>query len=242
MLSEYEKRSIEKSIATLKSRLTTHFGASITGQFQFGSSTRGTILPRALDAYSDIDYMVVFKEVGYTPQTYLHRLRKFVEKYYSTSEISQSSPTIVLNLNHIRFELVPALPCVWRTGQYKIPNGPNQWQDTTPNDFNSQLTAKNNAERSLIKPTIRLAKIWNAKAGYVYNSYAFEKFIVGLGFLGCSNQTDYLFNVFDRLSLPSQQASAQKVQRAKDIIKQVRTFEKKLMPISAETEVKKLIP
>jgi len=242
VLSDIEKASIAKSIATLQSRLTSYFGSAITAQFQFGSSTRGTILPRAMDAHSDIDYMVVFKEGGYTPQTYLDRLRKFVEKYYSTSEISQSNPTIVLNLNHIRFELVPALASSWVSGQYQIPKGPSQWQDTNPNDFNGKLTARNNAEKSLIKPTIRLAKYWNAKAGYVYDSYAFEKWIVDLSFWGCSNQTDYLFKVFESLSLPSQQSHAQKVQRAKDIITQVRRYERDGMPAAAEAEIKKLIP
>lgn len=242
VLSDIEKGSIEKSIATLKSRLTAYFGTNITAHFQFGSSTRGTILPRAMDAHSDIDYMVVFKEGGYTPQTYLDRLRKFVEKYYSTSEISQSNPTIVLNLNHIRFELVPALASTWISGQYQIPKGPSQWQDTNPNDFNSKLTSKNNSEKSLIKPTIRLAKYWNAKAGFVFDSYGFEKWIVDLSFWGCSNQTDYLFKVFESLNLPSQQGHAQKVQRAKDIIKQVRSYEQNGMAVSAETEVKKLIP
>ncbi|TRU02987.1 MAG: nucleotidyltransferase [Microcystis sp. Msp_OC_L_20101000_S702] len=242
VLSDTEKASIAKSITTLQSRLNSYFGSNITAQFQFGSSTRGTILPRAMDAHSDIDYMVVFSQGGYTPQTYLDRLRKFVEKYYATSEISQSNPTIVLNLNHIRFELVPALASAWIPGQYQIPNGPSQWQDTNPNDFNGKLTAKNNAHKSLIKPTIRLAKYWNAKAGYVYDSYGFEKWIVDLSFWGCSNQTEYLFHVFDKLGLPSQQGHAQKVQRAKSIIDQVRTYERDNMPANAEAEVKKLIP
>jgi len=43
------------------------------------------------------------------PQTYLDRLRELAEVKYSTSEISQSNPTIVLALNHIKFELVPAV-------------------------------------------------------------------------------------------------------------------------------------
>lgn len=242
VLSDIEKASIVRSISTLQSRLTSYFGSAITAQFQFGSSTRGTILPRAMDAHSDIDYMVVFKEGGYTPQTYLDRLRRFVEKYYATSEIFQSNPTIVLNLNHIRFELVPALSIAGIGGQYQIPKGPSQWQDTNPNDFNSKLTSKNNSEKSLIKPTIRLAKYWNAKAGFVYDSYGFERWIVDLSFWGCSNQTDYLFRVFESLNLPSQQGHSQKVQRAKDIIKQVRAHEQNGMPSSAETEVKKLIP
>jgi tRNA nucleotidyltransferase (CCA-adding enzyme) len=113
VLSTAEQTSINTSISTLQTRLNSYFGTDLTNHFRFGSSTRGTILPRKMDADSDIDYMIVFKEGGFTPQTYLNRLRKFVDTYYSTSEVKQSSPTITLELNHIKFDLVPALSNVW---------------------------------------------------------------------------------------------------------------------------------
>lgn len=78
--------------------------------------------------------MVVFEKGGYNPQTYLDRLKRFVEQRYGSSEIYQSSPTIVLELNHIKFDLVPALHQYGTT--YNIPNGPSAWQSTNPNDFN----------------------------------------------------------------------------------------------------------
>src|SRR5260370_9100413 len=50
---------------------------AIAQHFRFGSSTRGTILPRSMDEQSDIDYMVVFSDGSATPQTYLNRLKSF---------------------------------------------------------------------------------------------------------------------------------------------------------------------
>ncbi len=242
VLSSDETSSIGTSIATLQSRLESHFGTDLTEHFKFGSQPRGTILPRAMDEHSDVDYMIVFKEGGFKPQTYLDRLRRFVDKYYSSSSIKQSSPTIVLELNHIKFDLVPALKGYW-TGAYQIPNGTSAWRDTNPNDFNTALTTKNNAELYMIKPTIRLAKYWNAKNNYVYDSFGFEKWIVEQSYYSINNQRDYLFRVFDNLILPTDtQWNKDRVQRAKDIIKQVRSYEQGDMPISAETEVKKLIP
>lgn len=242
VLSSDENSSITTSIATLQSRLNTHFGTDLSEHFKFGSQTRGTILPRAMDEHSDIDYMIVFKDGGYTPQTYLDRLKRFVEKYYSTSSIKQTSPTITLELNHIKFDLVPALKGYW-TGIYQIPNGTSAWRDSNPNDFNATLTTKNNAELYKIKPTIRLAKFWNAKAGYVYESFGFEKWIVDQSYYSINNQRDYLFRVFEAISLPTDaQWRKDKVQRAKDIVAQVRSYEQGGMPISAENEVKKLIP
>ena len=60
VLSESEKTSISRSMTTLSSRLDAYFGNNITSHFQFGSNTRGTILPRKADNNSDIDYMIVF--------------------------------------------------------------------------------------------------------------------------------------------------------------------------------------
>ncbi len=100
-----EKDSISTSISTLKLRLSSHFGTDINNQFRFGSSERETILPRKADENSDIDYMIVFNTSSGTfkPQTYLDRIRRFAEKYYSSSEIRQSNPTVVLELDHLFF-------------------------------------------------------------------------------------------------------------------------------------------
>ena len=242
VLSTSEKTSVATSITTLQSRLASHFNAGqLSNHFTFGSYTRETILPRAMDAHSDIDYMIVFAEGGYQPQTYLDRLRKFVEAKYSTSELYQSSPTIVLELNHIKFELVPALAQLY--GGYNIPSGPAAWQFTNPNDFNSSLTVKNQANGYQIKPVIRLLKAWNAKSGYVFNSYLLEKWVVDLTFWSCTSLKDYLFFSFDQMSVStSTQWQKNAIERAKANVAQIRKYEADSMPASAESEVKKLIP
>ena len=242
LLDTDEKESIKKSIATLKTRLNTHFGDKLKDQFQFGSSTRGTILPRSMDEHSDIDYMIVFNDDDSVPQTYLDRLKRFAETYYGKSEIYQSSPTIVLELNHIKFDLVPA-KTVWYGG-YKIPDGAGGWADTDPNDFNTKLEDKNKGNSSLIKPTIRLAKFWNAENNYLYISFSFEKWIVEQWFWNYSNQKDYLFTVIENLSIANEttQWRKDKISRAKTIVAEVKRLEKEGMPASAEIEVKKLIP
>lgn len=242
VLSSTEDTSINTSITTIKSRLSSYFSTGVSEQFRFGSSTRGTILPRSMDENSDIDYMVVFSDSGYTPQTYLDRLKRFADVYYSSSDIKQSSPSIILQLNHIKFDLVPALKQAY--SGYRIPNGPNNWQDTNPNDFNASLTAKNNAEAYKIKPAIRLIKFWNAQAGDIFDSYSLEKYAVGLTFYGVSNLRDYLFTIVDSLNLSYEQAQwrKDKLARAKEIVANVRKYERDEMPVTAEAEVKKLIP
>ena len=69
VLSATEQSSISTSISTLQTRIGQHFANSVFKQhFRFGSSTRGTILPRSMDERSDIDYMIVFSENNATPQ------------------------------------------------------------------------------------------------------------------------------------------------------------------------------
>lgn len=241
VLSSAEQSSITTSISTLQNRIGLHFASgAIKQHFRFGSSTRGTILPRSMDEHSDIDYMIVFSENNATPQTYLNRLKVFVEKYYSSSEIRQSSPTIVLELNHIRFDLVPAT-ITW-AGELQIPNGSGGWMTTNPNDFNSTLEAKNKEHKSLIKPTIRLFKYWNATAGFPFQSFEMEKWVCGLSFFWLTNQKDYLFAVIDNLntSMSYSQWVNDEITRAKNIVAKVKQYEKDEMPASAETEIKKL--
>jgi hypothetical protein len=241
VLSPTEQSSITTSVTTLQSRMALHFDSDVIKQhFRFGSSTRGTILPRSMDEHSDIDYMVVFSDNNATPQTYLNRLKTFVEKRYGSSEIYQSSPTIVLELNHIKFDLVPATT-TWLS-ELQIPNGSGGWMTTNPNDFNATLDAKNKEHKSLIKPTIRLFKYWNATSGFPFESFLMEKWVCGLSFWWLTNQKDYFFAVIDNLSTSSSysQRVNNEITRAKDIVASVRQYEKNEMPVRAENEIKKL--
>lgn len=249
VLSSSEKSSIDTSISTLKTRLNDWFGPDIEEQIKFGSSTRGTILPRKTDRRSDIDYMIVFdNENDYKPQTFIDRLKKFAENYYSTSEIHQSHPTVVLMLNHIKFDLVPAYKeeKIFIADTLYIPAPKSDftdWISTDPNGFNQELIDKNNANSNLIKPMIRLVKYWNALNNYVYDSFELEQDLVGNSYWACYNLKDYFFDAIDSLSSWNfPQYKAEKVQRAKDIIEKVKEYEDDDKTVSAETEVKKLIP
>ena len=241
VLSATEQSLISTSITTLQYRMALHFDSGAIAQhFRFGSSTRGTILPRSMDEQSDIDYIVVFSDDSATPQTYLNRLRAFVEKRYGSSEIYQSSPTIVLELNHIKFDLVPATK-TWM-GELQIPNGNGGWMTTNPNDFNATLEAKNKGHKSLIKPTIRLSKYWNATAGFPFQTFELEKWICSLNFLFLTNQKDYFLAVFDNLSTSTSYSQwvNNEITRAKNIVINVRQYEKDEMPVTAENEIMKL--
>ena len=69
LLSAMEHQSIERSVSNIREKLIQHFGDGIADQLRFGSTTRGTNLPRLLDEYSDVDYMIVFADNDKAPQT-----------------------------------------------------------------------------------------------------------------------------------------------------------------------------
>jgi len=241
VLSTTEQSSITTSISTLQTRIGLHFASGVVKQhFRFGSSMRGTILPRSMDEHSDIDYMIVFSENNVTPQTYLNRLKAFVEKYYNSSDIRQSSPTIVLELNHIKFDLVPAT-MTWLS-ELQIPNGSGGWMCTNPNDFNATLDAKNKEHQSLIKPTIRLFKYWNATSGFPFQSFEMEKWVCGLSFWFQANQKDYFLAVIESLNTSSSypQWVNNEITRAKTIVANVKRYEQDGMSVTAENEIKRL--
>lgn len=241
-----EKDSITTSISTLKLRLSSYSGTDINEQFRYGSSVRETILPRKVDEKSDIDYMIVFNTSSGTfkPQTYLDRIRRFAEKYYASSEIHQSSPTVVLELDHIKFDLVPA---IYQYSQYQIPSPASSWSDwitTDPNGFSQRLTTANTSYNYQIKPLVRLVKYWNSLNGHNFASFDLENYIVGLSFWGNSLLKEFFYTFWDSFSCSynTPQYIKDKVQRAKERVSSIRQNERQGYEATAENELQKFLP
>jgi hypothetical protein len=244
-----ERTSINTSLSCLQNRLSAYFGTDISQQFVFGSYSRGTILPRIMDQHSDVDYMIVFKDGSLRPQSYLDKLRRFVEAKYARSEIEQSHPTIRLSLNHIHFELVPAVNSIFYGLQ--IPSkssGEQLWMGTDPTGFNQKLTEKNQANGNIIKPLVRCVKFWNASNNFIYESYDLEQKIVDFqfsryGLLSSPDLEKYFLEFMNALSLPwlCAEWKSQKLQRTKNILTNIMQC-KSYNPSQAEVELKKLLP
>lgn len=241
-ISDWERTAIDTSINNLSSKLDNHF-ENLNSKFVFGSYDRRTILRRSKDENSDVDYMVVFNDgADYKPQTLMTRLKTFAESNYLKNEIYQSSPTIVLVLGHIKFELAPAYQS-W--GQLYIPassSSYNDWISTNPNGMKSDLDSKQRDNNYLIKDTIQILKYWNVKNGKVYSSYELERFVIDKWFFFCNNLKDYFFAAVDGLStlgLPDYKKL--KVEYLKQIINNTKNYEANNFPALAEVEIKKVI-
>jgi len=255
LVRDLEEVNIRRSLESLRTKIDLHFAGTVLAgkplkkHFTFGSYTRGTMLPRSMDDLSDIDYMIVFTDSDAKPQAYLDRLRRFVEARYPRSDIAQSTPTIVLSLNHIKFELVPAIEGLW--GGLKIPlrsSGYQTWQDTEPNAFNERLTEKNKNNGNLIKPLARTLKYWNALNKYPFESYQLEQDVVSHTPLGV-----ILFggNLWDRFSSFIQDLSASwgdptykrdAITRAQALVSEITTHESRGEEIQAQRKLERLLP
>jgi len=244
-----KKKNIQRSIGSITTKLDDYFEDSLRDHFLFGSYSRNTILPRIMDPYSDVDYMVVFENDGLRPQAYLERLRTFVTRHYPEKSIYKSNPTIVLELNHIRFELVPAVRAFWN--DYKIParaSNFNDWIGTNPTDFNSKLIDTNKKENNLIKPLIRLVKYWNTCNDSVFESYTLEQAIVEQNYFtlratGQAQLKDYFYKFMSNFDVEdAPQRCGRKIEQLHDLISDAKRYGKKGWPDEAESVIRKLLP
>ncbi len=194
-----EADKIQKSLNLLKSWIKVYFGDKLNRVFEFGSWDRDTILPRRYDEHSDIDIMVVFNHSEYerTPETYRAWLENFAKDYYSRSSIYRSAPTITIELNHIKYDLVPAKEEEGFFGQkyLYIPDSSNGWQDTDPYSIRTALTAANTSYNYVVRPIIRIFKAWNSYNNYPFDSYELELKITGMNFSNDNIQSGFFYAV-----------------------------------------------
>lgn len=193
-----ERKYIVNKIEIIKSNLKAYFGGDIKEILVFGSFKRDTILPRKFDERSDIDILIVFNnaEKEYTPETYRTRLKKFAEYKYSTSTVIKDHPSVVLEMNKIKFDLVPSrLVESFFFSTYQIPNKFGSWMDTDPTGFNKKLTDANTKYGNLVKPMVRLFKRWNSRNGYPFNSFELENIIADVNFSGDNYETGFLYAI-----------------------------------------------
>ena len=241
VIHETEKEKIQKSVNAIKSRLSSYFESDLSDVLLFGSYTRGTILPRSADSQSDIDIMAVFgNDYGFKPQTFLDKLKRFAEFWYSNSIVAQSSPSIVLKLEHITFEITPAYKS-WPG--YYIPASKSDWQATDPNGFNDALIECNKNNGNKIKPVVRLMKLWNLSVnGRDMASFELEKKIaeeLKCAYFSCSSYTEYLKKA---LSTIKWSTDWKKVDDAIRHIDKALKYEADDMPYCALSEIKEIFP
>lgn len=237
-----DNNSVDRSLNCIKSRLrTAPFANDIISIDEFGSYTRDTMLPRSVDGNADIDIMVVFRnELGLKPQTLLTKIKTHVLDKYKRSEVYQDFPTIVLDLNLIKYEIVPAIKNYWRQLQIPSKEGYNDWIATNPANTKRIVDYAKSCYPGKILPLIRLMKAWNVKNGKPFDTYALEEQISQMNYYYCSNLKDCFYTCVDNLWLPMFPAyKNSKLQRLKQIVANTKQYEANGQYLLAENEIKK---
>lgn len=193
-----EDKSIKTSLESISKKLKVEFGTKVVSVIDFGSYKRDTILPRSYDDGSDVDVMVKLNHaaLGNTPDTYRTWLLNFASKHFSFSSVYRDFPTVVVELAHIKFDLVPAYESTtWYGTTVYIPNSRNEWQITDPAALTANLTRVNTQFNSIVKPIIRLLKAWNTREGKPFTSYELEEGIISMNFYNENYQTGFFYAI-----------------------------------------------
>jgi predicted nucleotidyltransferase len=221
-----ERGKIDRSIDNIFNKLEEYFDDQIDETIVFGSYSRDTILPRRYDANSDIDILVQFNTENYgklRPESYRNQLKKFAQINYASSIVLKDHPSVVLELNHIKFDLVPAY---FDNGFFydsiEIPDKNGGWMETEPDEFSRKVTKSNTKYNSIVKPIIRLLKYWNASHDYPYYSYELEKTIVGLDFSGDNHQTGFFHAISNLPNSYLSNNASRKLESLKDAAKRIK--------------------
>jgi len=216
-----EKNKIEKSLKNIKSKLSQEFGDDIIAIVEFGSYVRKTNLPRDFDEKSDIDLMIVFNHnrLKWNPSTYRKHLLEFTGIHFSNSISYKSSPTVVLELNYLKYDLVPAFQRDegWFTTSMVmyIPENDTEWMETDPHGFSKKLDRVNEGYGYNVKRIIRLLKAWNSKAGYPITSYFLEKEIADMNFSGDNLEEGFFYAIKKLSSYRSSNSASKKIESLK---------------------------
>lgn len=182
-IGKEEKEKIDNSISYLEGKIWERFRDKLKKVEVFGSYDRGTSLSPSIDKGSDVDVLVIFKINEYQPNTFLKHLNEFAENLYPRSEVSPDHPAITIELNHVKFELVPAY---WEINTFSsddlmIPAPRNKeikWIATDPMDLKSKLEGKNNRENQMITPLVKFIKYLNYLRNKPYDSYIIENYAI----------------------------------------------------------------
>ncbi|MDI5897635.1 SMODS domain-containing nucleotidyltransferase [Flavobacterium yafengii] len=191
-----ERTYIDQKILNLKTNIRTYFGNAVNDVLIFGSFKRDTILPRYYDESSDVDFLIIFNQAEreFIPETYRTRIRKFADTKYATSTVIKDHPSVVLEMNKIKFDLVPCrIAQSFFTNTYQIPDKNGSWMNTDPLGFSEKLTSANTKYNSLVKPLIRLFKRWNAHNNYPFSTFELEQIIANMNFSGDNYEKGFLY-------------------------------------------------
>jgi len=154
----------------------------VSQTFLTGSYKKKTLINPA----NDIDVFVVLS--GYTqydikPNTILDKLKKDLNITYPKTPVKQDKPCIVIEFNHVTFELTPAIEVenTWGDNYFYIPeiSKSNTWQLVeNPRILEKKLTEANKQLNQKLNPLIKMMKKCKVQHNLKTPSFEMEKMAI----------------------------------------------------------------
>ncbi|MCD6065864.1 MAG: conserved hypothetical phage protein [Bacteroidetes bacterium] len=243
-----ERPKIEASLSNIKKKLVLEFGNRIIAIEVFGSYKRKTILPRNYDPRSDIDLLIVFDHdnINVNPSTYRKHLHNFAEQYYPNSISYKSKPSVVLELHHINYDLVPAYVreegWIFTSNEIYIPKNDTEWRNTNIHGFSEKLEIKNKKYNYNVRRIIRLLKAWNAKVNYPIASYYLEQIVADMNFSGDNIESGFFYAIDHLPDDWNYEKTGEKVEALKENAKNLYKALKEESRANARKYLRKILP
>ena len=235
------KSRIEVSIAHLKENIWGLFQEKIMDVVLFGSFDRETFIEA--DQEADVDILVIFKQREFQPDTYLSQIRSLCEKKYSRSDIYPNHPTIVIDMEHIKFEIVPSYN--FSSTMVKIPAPRSKdlrWISSSPKEFKNNLIKKDNNNKGLILPIIRIIKYWNSLNGHPFTSYELERFIVSKVYSGLTLRDYFYSTILSVEEVAKTELQKKSFASLKEKCRRLKILETYKLPEYIESELNSFLP
>lgn len=246
IVSEAQNAKILSSYDNLEGLLFKEFRAELDSVSIFGSFDRGTAfsLP-GIEKSFDVDVLITFKKDQFQPQTYLNKIKSLGQKIYPRSGVSTDFPSVAIEMDHVLFELVPAI----KTGngnEVKIPaprGNEEKWIETNPEKFNNKLLQRDNDCDGMLIPLIKLAKYWNKCNGDNFYSFYLEDFIIRNNYPGCDTIREYFFRFISDLGTGDKtEAQKKAITDLKEKKRRLKVLEDGKVPEYIEPELNLFIP
>ncbi len=240
-IAQPKKEKVNTSIEYLKGKMWSLFQEKLSTISVFGSYARNTFVDG--DEKSDVDILIVFKKNEFQPQTYLNQIETFCKNHYPRSVIYPDHPTVVIEMDHIKFELVPAH--YYSPDAVKIPAPRNKelkWITTEPLNFKKKLAEKDKNNKALIVPLIRILKHWNYLNDKPFSSYELERSIVNQLY-NCTTLRDYYFSAVSGLEENIKTEAQKKAYiQLKEKNRRIRVLEREKIVEYIEAEFSSFLP
>jgi len=168
-LSQEQKTKIQKSHQYLRKNYLNKLDY-VSNTFLTGSYKKSTLINHS---NNDVDMFVVlngYNQYNIKPDTVLDKLKKDLKSKYTTTEIKQNKPCIVLNFRHITFELTPVIKIdntlqlalgLENIPEFYMPNlsSNNEWvKIDNPRILEKELSIANKKFDNQLVPLIKMMK------------------------------------------------------------------------------------